>query len=308
MVKKALRFFISLVLIIILIYQVDITKSIEIISKANLFWVVMAILAAIANIILSSLRIQYILKIFNLSRKLFYLCKIYIIGNFYNNFLPTQMGGDIYKAVRLSNDLKKHESTMQMEHSEVTAKASFAIFMDRLSGLIILYLIGLIAMGINFGLIGFAASILTFALSVILYYIIITYLAKKVKFVAKFKEANKIFIKYKSKVLNVFFTALVVQIFAIYTQIFCFYAIGITDLSIAKAFLYLPVITIMGLIPSINGLGVQDAGFVYFFTQIGITTEEALAASIMYHIIRFVVSAFGGLILLTEAFKYDKNI
>lgn len=283
--KKNIRFIVSIGLLVFLVYKMDFTQSLEILSKANLFWVSAAILAMVGNVVVSSWRLQYILKIFNLKKSIDYLAKIYLIGNFYNNFLPTQMGGDVYKAYKLSKNLKK------------SGEGTFTIFMDRFSGLVVLLLVGLFGLFVRFGLLGLALSICLFLIGLFSYYYGLKHFSKKVKFIAKFKKANDVFMSHKKKATGVLLTAIIVQIFAIGSQLFAFYAIGI-DIPVWSALLYLPVITLLGLIPSINGIGIQDSAFIFFFGTLGISGEQAFAASILYHIMRFSFSLLGGLLLL----------
>jgi uncharacterized membrane protein YbhN (UPF0104 family) len=85
-----------------------------------------------------------------------------------------------------------------------------------------------------------------------------------------------------------------IQFLAIFTQYFAFRAIGV-KIPVDYALFVLPVITLAGFfIPSLNGLGVQDALYIQFFGMIGVPTEIALSASIVYHLFRMAVSLIGG--------------
>ena len=230
--KKYARFIVSITLIIFLIYKMDFTEALSILSKSNLFWVFAAILAMVGNVVISSWRLKYILSIFKLKKSIDYLAHIYLIGNFYNNFLPTQMGGDVYKAYKLSKDL------------DSPGEGTFTIFMDRFSGLIILFIVGLFGLFIRFGIIGLFISVFFFIIGLSSYLFGLKHFSKRIKFVAKFKKANDIFLKNKSKTAGVFGTAVIVQVFAIASQLFAFYAVGI-DIPVWSALLYFPIITLL---------------------------------------------------------------
>ena len=124
------------------------------------------------------------------------------------------------------------------------------------------------------------------------------------RLVGKFKKANDVFMANKLKAINVFITAIVVQIFAMLMTIAAFYAVG-SDIPIWAFLMYIPVVTIMGLIPSVNGLGIQDFGYVFFFGQFT-TPEQAAAASLIVHLIRFGTSLIGGLVTLLPDWHVDK--
>lgn len=286
-IKKYARVIISVTLIVILIYKFDFTEALSILSKSNLIWVLAILISMSFNVLLSSWRLKYILGIFYLDKSIWYLSKLYLVGNFYNNFLPTQMGGDVYKAYRLSKDLQK------------SGEGTFTVFMDRFSGLVILLVVSFIGFFIQFGIKGIALGLVISIIGIFSYSFILKFFAKKISLISKFKKANDMFLKNKSSAVQVFLTAIGVQVFAISAQLFAFYALGV-DIPILDALLYLPIITLLGLIPSINGLGIQDSGYIFFFGTIGIIEEQAFAASILYHVLRFGFSLIGGLLILIE--------
>lgn len=302
-IKTFIRFLISFSLVLLLIYQFDVTKAILTLSESKLEYIVLALAVSLGNVIFSAYRMRTILDLYNYKSTVQYLLKIYLLGNFYNNFLPTQVGGDVYKAVRLSKDLSKEYPD---EKTHLNTISAFTVFMDRFSGLLILYVIGLVGVTISFGLVGLFIAVFALLSAVLGYYFSVKYLSKKSEFFSKFKEVNKMMLTNRSKIAEVFVWALIVQLFGIFTQIFCFYALSI-NVDILKAFMYLPIITILGLIPSINGLGIQDISYVYFFRSLGVAGESILAVSFMYHIVRFGISLIGGLLILRENMRYDKK-
>jgi uncharacterized membrane protein YbhN (UPF0104 family) len=71
-------------------------------------------------------------------------------------------------------------------------------------------------------------------------------------------------------------------------------ALGV-KLPIFYSLMYFPLITLLGFfIPSINGLGVQDALYNRFFPSWMVGEGVAITASIIYHMIRMLVSLLGG--------------
>ena len=49
---------------------------------------------------------------------------------------------------------------------------------------------------------------------------------------------------------------------------------------------------------SINGLGVRESAFAFFFVQIGLTVGDALAVSVLIVGMRYLVGLLGGSLLL----------
>jgi hypothetical protein len=67
----------------------------------------------------------------------------------------------------------------------------------------------------------------------------------------------------------------------------------------------IPLIYLTEALPiSINGLGLREGAFVFFFTQKGISTEEALAAGILVISVRYVFAMLiGGTLFLLEVLR-----
>ena len=103
--------------------------------------------------------------------------------------------------------------------------------------------------------------------------------------------------KGKNKVLLIaFLTSFIVQFLAIFTQYFIFLALGVR-LPLFYSLFVFPVITLASFfIPSLNGVGVQDALYVQLFQVVYIIPELALSASILYHLFRLGVSLIGGVL------------
>lgn len=57
-------------------------------------------------------------------------------------------------------------------------------------------------------------------------------------------------------------------------------------------------------IPSIAGIGVREAGFVYFFGQVGVAPAEATAASIAYLAVQLLVALLGGIVHVLAPLSY----
>ena len=283
--KKHLRFVVSIILIGILIWKTNLTASIYVLSQANLVWIAIGVLSIFGNVIVSAIRIRYILKIYDKAKSVKYLSKLYLAGNFYNNFLPTQMGGDFYKAYKLSTDIKD------------MGVGTFAIFLDRFSGLVILFLLSLVGLFLKFGTTGIIVAIAIFALVMFGFFLGLKLFAEKLSIVGKFKKAFDVFMSQKKAALYVFGTAALVQVFAITTLVSAFYAVG-AYIPFADAVLYFPALIIfVSLIPSVNGIGVQEWAYLFFFgSTIGAT--EVVAASLLLHLMRFGTSLVGGLVIV----------
>ena len=76
-----------------------------------------------------------------------------------------------------------------------------------------------------------------------------------------------------------------------------------TPIPIIDILLRMPIISILSLLPSINGLGLREGSTVVFFGPI-IGKENAFAVSILWLFVLFVTSIIGGVIYgLSPQFK-----
>lgn len=213
-----------------------------------------------------------------------YLFYLYFTGAFFNNFMPTSVGGDVYKMYKLS---KKIDSS---------AIGFSSVFTERFTGIVMLALIALLSLSKNLGF-GVLVLVLWLIMGVYLGLYVLRLLSNiKLKFFKKIYGALMIYKSYPKVLVFAMFSSVIVQVLSILTQYFTFMAIGV-KLPIYYSFLAFPVITLVGFfIPSLNGYGVQDALYMSMFSLVGVPTETAFSASIIYHLSRLGVSLIGGVL------------
>jgi glycosyltransferase 2 family protein len=221
-----------------------------------------------------------------------YLITLYFTGSFFNNFMPTSIGGDVYKVVKLGTKIQNK------------SQAFAATFTERFLGVVALIVISILG---AIKLYGYLAAIVfvLFILAVIVGYFVLKVMSSKFPVLEKIYEAFDSYRSRQSDLGKALLLSLVIQICSVLSQYLVFVALG-QQPPLIYAFTVLPVITLAGFfIPSLNGIGVQDALYVSLFAPVGVISEVALTASISYHIIRLIVSLFGG--LMYAAGMDDKN-
>ena len=76
------------------------------------------------------------------------------------------------------------------------------------------------------------------------------------------------------------------------------------DISFAELLVIIPLIYLTEALPiSINGIGVRDGAFVFFFVMLGQTKEEGLAVALLVLALRYVFGLVGGLVLLISVLR-----
>ncbi len=136
MKKIALRIVITAILFYLIFRAIDIKGVIDVIGDINLLLLIPAIALQIGSTLVAAYRWYLIMHILKFGQTVFYYIGSYFKGTFFNQALPTSIGGDairILDAGKLGNGHKE---------------AFYGVFIDRivgLSGLLILNLIAIIA-------------------------------------------------------------------------------------------------------------------------------------------------------------------
>jgi len=233
-----------------------------------------------------------------------YLC---YLGYFFNNFLPTSIGGDLVKAYYAGKKFNKK------------APAFSGVFMDRLLAMLpftfiptcaLLFVHHLISDKIVIAFIVFMflmSSMMTLVLlnkniASIFKFLLKPFKKKDVyKKITKFYDHLNVYRHHKGVLAWSLFLSLAGQ--SIY--VVCIFglakAVGVNDVSLGVFFLLIPVVGIIGMLPSINGLGVREAGLVYLFKDY-MPVDTAFAVSLLSLALLLGLSLIGALIY---AFKKD---
>lgn len=283
--SNILRVVISVVLIGILLHTQNIEKLKSSLASFNLVYLPLSLVFILIGTYVSSLRWKAILKASDVKIPSKNLFSYYLKGYFYNNFLPTQMGGDVYKAAAVGSHLKDQSIGF------------FSVFMDRFSGLLILLTLALFGISYHFGVKAVLIILPFFILGLFLYFPVLKIVSKKIKFFKKFYEASLVLVKNKKIGLTVLVLSLLVQVFSYLMTYMVFLGFGI-PLTVKDVLLTMPVASLSLLIPSINGFGVQDITYTNIFKLAGVSPTVSFSASIIVHIIRLILSLIGGAFML----------
>lgn len=302
-VKQTLiKLAISGTLIGILLWKVDKKALVESFKLLDPKFLPLIFGLFILNYVISSVRWKMLLIYKNSEEAtVTYLTSLYFIGSFFNNFMPTTVGGDVYKVAKLGQRIRDN------------AGALSATFMERFTGMVALMIISYIGFVKTFdfwvsllpetvssdsALVGLFKGFIIFGFWIgsLLGFFFLRLFSNKISLVGKFYNSLIKYVSRKRVVLYAFLTSFIVQLIAISTQFLVFKAIGV-DLPVAYTLFVFPVIFLASfVIPSLNGIGVQDALYVEFFSAVGIASSVSLSASIIYHLFRMSVSLIGGVL------------
>ena len=121
-----LRLAFGLGVIGVLLWKTDLGMVLQTIARVSLAWLALALVVQLAGKVIWAMRWSATLDIFGLHVPLGILVRAIFIGQFFNNFLPSSVGGDFYRGYWILDDPKLYRQSM------------FLVFLERLLGLIAL--------------------------------------------------------------------------------------------------------------------------------------------------------------------------
>lgn len=292
------RAIVSIALIIILLKTQDVKRIKGAILGFNLFVLGIGVALNLLGTYFSVLRWQTILLASKRKVNLKFLYKLYLKAYFYNNFMPTQMGGDFYKSFTLGRKIGNR--------TEDQATAMFSVFADRFSGVIILVLISILGVGAIFGLTGIVMALGSLIILLIAYnpginiFIKLSPVKVLTNFTVKFKEASDFALRNKQLAIKTLFYAFLVQLCSFaWTYVF-FVGLGI-KIPVAYVLAYFPLVSLSLALPiSFNGLGSQELIYAFLFSTIGVGKAVSITVSVLTQVQRLIMSLLGGILVLTK--------
>jgi len=220
------------------------------------------------------------------------LLKSYLVGSFFNTFLPSTVGGDVSRSL----DFKK----------EVGGAQSFAVvFVERFSGLLAMVVLAACALSFAGDVIpeGFYIPqiVIGMTLLFILFVVVVLMpqtsqlLGKKSK-LARFHAALVAFSNHKKALILALLLGFLLQVNVVIHYFFLCYALGL-KFSLLYLFIIIPIVKVVLLFPfSVNGIGIRENAFAYFLQAKGAYVAEAVALSWLDLGMTLILALMGGVI------------
>lgn len=302
-----LRIAISVLLLTWVLSGVELTRLGRMVLATNPVPLVVALgLYFSGVIVVGAARWQLLLASQGVSAPLTYLVRSYMVATFFNNVLPTNIGGDVFRI------------TDAARYTDSKTLSSAVIFVDRLIGFAGLFALALGAVafggqvvrslpGLGWLWIGLSGvTVLIMAVLVVpevvkwglkpLQLLSSDWVSERVGVVtsALFQFRREIPALAKALAISLLIQGSIV--------IFYFLIAGAMDIQLPLdyCFLITPLILVAQLFPSINGFGVRESAFVFFFRTIGLSAEQAVSLSFVSTGIIIVLSLAGGAIYATR--------
>jgi len=302
--KNILKVLCSFGLIFLLYKNVSFGQIKELLADTKVEYLFPIAVLLLMNTLISAKKWQLFLAADGVPLPLSELTISYMSGTFCNLFLPSSIGGDTYRVydiARQSND---------------AARSAASVFADRLSGFVALVTLSLLSsvyVSLKMNNFFFTAIplVLCIIFSIMLVAMIRQDLWRRMLHVSRLdrfpiveKISEKLLLSFAcyganrtliQKVMVLSFTFQISVVTVIYLMA--------SSIGAAVPYYYfisfVPIILVMEAVPiSIFGIGVRDYGYVFFFSQVGMSDIETRTLAIYYTATVILYSLFGGLFLM----------
>ncbi|MBA7466988.1 hypothetical protein ES707_02183 [subsurface metagenome] len=298
------RIIISVSLIVFLVKTQfkDIRSALEIIKSVNKPLLILSLSTHIFGIWITAVRWNTLLGTQKVKLGTTTLTLTVLIGFFFNNFLPTSIGGDVF---RTYDAAKKANIPIETSAS--------IIIVERFSGVISASTYAIIALFLGFTAIGNRSFIIPviifFIICIIIAFLILNpsilrlnKLINKIKFLKKVEEklANIYFTflsfkKFKWVLARVMIYSFLLQFAVILNYFLAAKSLGI-NLNLTAFIFIVPVVTIIAMVPiSIGGIGIRENTLVFIITAMGVGSEQAAICALLIFLMLIFIGIIGGI-------------
>lgn len=310
--KTVVRAAISLGLLGYLVYIADPLKIsnvlLKVVQNNGLINLTLAALCLLLAILMMAIRWQVLLNQYEKKWPVSRLYGFYLIGLFFNNFLPTSIGGDVYRIYKVSEDKKDRTVGIATVLTERMLGIAATLF---------LAIVSLYVVSQYFHNERLLYASLTLFIAISLFFFIMTrnrpfkfllLLFSKITFFNIGEKINKLFetihaLRTRRRIFaHVFLFSLLSQISIVYMNLFLARALSV-HIDLGYLFLVVTVTFVLTMLPSINGVGIRDLGYVTLLSKVGVSNAAAISLSFLNLLLPMVISIWGAVLFILQKRK-----
>lgn len=296
-----IRVVITLGILLLIFRNIEFEKVIGIIKQASIGYLLLAVLFQLLSTMLAGFRWYLVMHLIDFSQSVWFYIKSYFKGSFFNQGLPTSIGGDAIRVLDVaSTGQRKRDSFI-------------GVFIDRILGLTGLLLLNLIANNLAPDLLpkGMFWLINSIVLLGLCGFTLLVFL-HKIQFLGQWRitayvlrisrNLQHVLKSFKSISLQMVI-GIVIHLLSMINIFFVGQSVGL-DYNLLTFSVIVPPVILLTLIPvSLAGWGVREGAMIGLFTLIGADKSIVLSMSILYGIILIVASLPGLQVYLSGRHK-----
>jgi len=285
----------------------------EVFRQVDAVWFALAVACIGLVCLFGIMRWQWILNVQGLKLPIMRASSIFFIGLFFNAFMLGATGGDVIKAWYVA-----HET----HHKKAEAVAT--VIVDRVIGLLALFVIALVMMGLYYHRVFDDRKLRWFTvvtLAVVMGTVLVTVLAlwkgladklpgvrarlqklPKYDLLCRMVDAYRVYASHPAVLAKTILISFGVHLFSMLSIVCIGRGLGLQPQNgIIDYFLYLPIINSVTAIPiSISGFGVREGMYAVMFGAVGIAQSAAIAMSLLGFLANLFWSLVGSVFYLTH--------
>lgn len=289
--KNTLKLLISIIMFWMLFRYIDLNNLITILAKSHGGTIFIAFLFQLASTYLAAYRWQLIMKELVFDEKLSYYVKSYFKGTFFNQVLPSSIGGDAVRVIDLTQ--KGYDKK----------DAFYGVFVDRIVGLVGLLVLNLLATLLFYGTFDAQFSallILITSAGITGFFFLFT--LDKINFLKNYTFLN-LFYRLGKRLNSLYstkttlFKHITISVGVHLLTVIAMFGLALSidfHLSFETFLIAVPPVFLLTIIPiSLAGWGIREGAMVGIFLLVGADETKVLAMSILYGILLILSSVPG---------------
>ena len=288
----------SIVLFLLILDNLDFSGTVKLLKNVNTNFLLIALLILAVQTILASIRWKIVLDNFNLKLPHFDILRYLWIGLFFNQALPSSIGGDALRGYYL----RRNGSSLR--------DSAIGVLLDRFFGMTGLFIMVLLVVPMllnrldsltaQWSVVLFSGALFA-VISVSLVLDLLPLKLEKWRLVGGLRtlslKARKMLFSNKPGITLVLLSV-IVHFFSVFAVIALSEGLSL-EIEWLGIFLIIPLVTLFMLIPiSIAGWGIREGVMVIGLGYLNVQSEQALALSILYGLSMLTISLPGGIVWL----------
>lgn len=303
----ALRVAVSGGLLIYIIYSVGLDRILDHLDELPAWSIVAALGLATLNVAISSYKWQLVLRLRDLQVPFRHLYRYYYVGQFFNAFLPTTIGGDGARMYYLHN---RHDVGPDAASSVVIERATGLLSVFALAGTGGLVLTGQLADVLVIAVVGGSVAGMAFSLWLLFdpraraIFEATVFRVDSFDIGPRLRAVHESIWEYRSDplgLLPVIGLSLVFRGVVVLNTYVVARGLGM-DVPFGYFLVIVPLVELVLLVPvSIQGFGVRETSYLYLFGAVGASGDVAVALGIAMQLVLGVFNnVVGGLVYILD--------
>ncbi len=284
-IKTLLKFGITAAALYLVIRKIDVYQILTLYGKANFLLLFLALIAFALSKLVSAYRLNFYFTAIGIFLKEKTNIQLYLLGMFYNLFLPGGIGGDGYKIYLL-----------QKKYQTGTGRILGAVLADRISGMVALVVLALVGIslinpeeGSPFAVRHLQWTIANFQLSIVNFMFLLIPLI----FLAYYLFIKYLYPYFLKINLVTFGYGFVVQLLQVICAWLLLLALGEREHHLEYLVIFL-ISSVVAVLPvSVGGVGIRELTFLYGSQLLQVDMNVAVGISFLFYIITAIVSLSG---------------